>query len=340
MNDSDIVSDPQEFAVRVRIGLWLSRAVWLAAHLRLADVIGAGPATAQQIAEASGTHAESVERLLLALAAEGVFARDEEGRYRPTAASDLLRSDHPRSQRALMDTLLGGEAFEAWGAIEASVRTGQTAFDARHGVSWLDYYAAHPEAGRAFAEAMTDTTRAFEEAILAVDPFGEFALAVDVGGSHGSLLRRLLERRREARGIVLDLPEVVAGLPAPNGLGDRLTGVGGDFFDAVPAGGDLYLLKFILHDWDDERAETILRRVREAVRPDGRLAVIETVLPDAPVDHPGWLMDLNMLVMTGGRERTADIYAAILRRAGWSIEDVVPTASPLSVVMASPAAHS
>jgi hypothetical protein len=310
--------------------------VWLAAHLRLADVIDAGPVSAEQIAQASATHPESLERLLRALAAEGVFRRDEEGRYWPTPASDLLRSDHPQSQRALMDVLLGGEAFEAWGAIEGSVRTGQTAFDARHGVSWLDYYAAHPEAGRAFAEAMTDTTRAFQDAILAVHPFPDFALAVDVGGSHGSLLRRLLDRQREARGIVLDLPEVVAGLSA-NGLGDRLIGVGGDFFEAVPAGGDLYLLKFILHDWDDERAETILRRVREAVRPDGRLAIIETVLPDAPVDHPGWLMDLNMLVMTGGRERTADAYATILRRAGWSIENVVPTASPLSVLIASPA---
>jgi O-methyltransferase/methyltransferase family protein len=333
---SEIVTDPQEFAVRVRTGLWLSRAVWLAAHLRLADVIGAGPASAEQIAEASATHAESLDRLLRALAAEGVFRRDEDGLYWPTAASDLLRSDHPRSQRALMDTLLGGEAFEAWGAIEASLRTGQTAFDARHGVSWLEYYTAHPEAGRAFAEAMTDTTRAFEDAILAVDPFPEFALAVDVGGSHGSLLRRLLERQSEARGIVLDLPEVVAGLPAANGLGGRLTGVGGDFFEAVPAGGDLYLLKFILHDWDDDRAETILRRAREAVRAEGTLAIIETVLPDEPVEHPGWLMDLNMLVMTGGRERTAGTFAAMLQRTGWSIDDIVPTASPLSVLLASP----
>src|SRR4051794_16937923 len=118
------MSDPQDFAVRVRTGLWLSRAVWLAAHLRLADVIGVGPASVEQIAEASAAHTESLDRVLRALAAEGMFRRDEEGRYWPTPASDLLRSDHPRSQRALMDTLLGGEAFEAWGAIEASARTG------------------------------------------------------------------------------------------------------------------------------------------------------------------------------------------------------------------------
>jgi hypothetical protein len=325
--------DPQEFAVRVRTGLWLSRAVWLAAHLRLPDLVGAGPASAAQLAKASGTHRDPLERLLRALAAEGVFRRDGDA-YWPTPVSDLLRTDHPRSQRALMATLLGGEAFEAWGAIEASLRTGQTAFEARYGASWLDYYAAHPDAGRAFAEAMTDTTRAFEDAILAADPFPEFAFAVDVGGSHGSLLRRLLERDTAARGVVFDLPEVIAAAPR---LTDRLTGVGGDFFETVPEGGDLYLLKFILHDWEDEQAETILRRVREAVGANGRLAVIETLLPDEPAAHPGWLMDLNMLVMTGGRERTAAEFAAILTRAGWRVDDVIETPSPLSVMLASPA---
>ena len=331
--------DPQMFAVRVRTGLWLSRAVWLAAHLRLADIIGAGPASTAQIADASATHLDSLERLLRALAAEGLFRRDGDGMYWPTPVSDLLRSGHPGSQRALMTTLLGGEAFEAWGAIEASLRTGETAFDVRHDASWLAFYAAHPAAGRAFAEAMTDTTRAFEDAILEADAFPEFAFAVDVGGSHGSLLRRLLERHTEARGVVFDLPEVIDGLPtASAGLRDRFTAVGGDFFEAVPEGGDLYLLKFILHDWDAERAETILRRVREAVRADGRVAIIETVLPDAPTAHPGWLMDLNMLVMTGGRERTAGAFAAMLERTGWRIDDIVQTASPLSVMIASPVA--
>jgi hypothetical protein len=330
--------DPQEFAVRVRTGLWLSRAVWLAAHLRLADVVGTGPASTARIADATGTHPDALERLLRALAAEGMFRRDDDGHYWPTPVSDLLRSDAPRSQRALMATLLGGEAFEAWGAIEASLRTGQTAFEARHGASWLAYYTAHPERGRAFAEAMTDTTRAFEDAILEADPFPAFACAVDVGGSHGSLLRRLLERHTAASGVVFDLPEVIAGMPAAApALRDRLTGTGGDFFAAVPAGGDLYLLKFILHDWEDEPAATILRRVRDAVGGDGRVAIIETVLPDEPAAHPGWLMDLNMLVMTGGRERTAGEFAAILARAGWHLDDVVETASPLSVMLASPA---
>jgi hypothetical protein len=186
---------------------------------------------------------------------------------------------------------------------------------------------------------MTSTTRAFEDAILASDPFPAFRFAVDVGGSHGSLLRRLLKQNPEAKGVVFDLPEVIAGLPdgSHDGLDGRITGIGGDFFASVPAGGDLYLLKWILHDWGDDEARTILRRVREAVQADGRLAILETVLPDAPVDHPGWMMDMTMLVITGGRERTAAEIAGLLDETGWRPGRVVATDSPLSVVLASPA---
>ncbi|MQA72742.1 MAG: methyltransferase [Solirubrobacterales bacterium] len=337
----DQSADPQELIRRVLFSFWLSRAVWLAARLRLADAIGAGPTPTAEIARLSGTDPESCKRLLDALAAAGLLRSDERGRYGPTPASDLLRSDHPRSQRGLIDVLLGGEQFEAWGALETSLRTGRPAFDVRHGASWIDYYNAHPDAGRAFAEAMSGTTRAFEDAILEADPFGDFSFAVDVGGSHGSLLRRLLERNAEARGVVLDLPEVIAGLATGGDLGDRFTAVEGDFFEAVPAGGDLYLLKLILHDWDDERAEAILRRVREALGPGGSVAIIETVLPESPAErlgsaeHPGWLMDLNMLAMTGGRERTAPAFASLLEGAGWRLERIVPTRSPISVVLAS-----
>jgi O-methyltransferase domain/Dimerisation domain len=328
---------PQDLDVRLASGFRLSRAVWLAARFRLADVIGAGPTSAAEIAQASGTHLDSVKRLLDALAAAGLFRYQGDGRYGPTPASDLLRSDHPKSQRGLLEVVLGGEHFEAWGAVETSLRTGQTAFDARHGASWIDYYTSHPQAGRAFAEAMAGNTRAFEDAILEADPFPAFDFAVDVGGSYGSLLRRLLEKNAGARGVVLDLPDVIAGwsVGGRDDLGGRLTGVGGDFFRAVPGGGDLYLLKLILHDWDDEPAERILRRVREAVRPGGWVAIVETVLPESPVEHPGWLMDLNMLAITGGRERTARAFASLLEGAGWRLERVIPTCSPLSVILAS-----
>jgi hypothetical protein len=200
-------------------------------------------------------------------------------------------------------------------------------------VSWIDYNRAHPEVAEEFAEAMTSSTRAFDEAILEADPFPPFRQVVDVGGSHGSLLRRLLERDQHARGVVFDLPEVVERVA---GLDGRLTTVGGDFFHAVPPGGDLYLLKFILHDWDDERAARILRRVREAVAAGGRVAIVEFVLPDEPVSHPAWIMDLNMLAMTGGRERSERRHRALLEQTGWRFERTVPTASAISVILATP----
>jgi hypothetical protein len=333
-------TDPQDvhqFSLRVVGGFRLSRAVWLAARLRLADHVGPGPATVADLARACAADAASLERVLNALAAAGVFRRDEHGRVEQTPASELLRSDHPRSQRAWLDVVLGGEIFEAWGALEEAVITGRPAFDIRHGAPCFDYYRAHPVAGREFAEAMTSTTRAFEDAILDAEPFGPFELAVDVGGSQGSLLRRLLERQSDARGVVFDLPEVVAGWPAEAPLGGRLRAVAGDFFQTVPDGGDLYLLKFVLHDWGDDHARVILRRVREAVRRDGRVAIVEMVLPESPTAHPGWLMDLNMLALTTGRERTAPDFTAMLDETGWRLHRIVATASPMSVLVATPA---
>ena len=329
----------EQLALRLLAGFRLSRAVWLAARLRLADLAGDGPATVRELAAASETDPDALERLLRALAAFGVFRFDVGGRVGQSPASELLRSDHPRSQRGWIECVLGGEMFEAWGELESAVRTGRPAFDARHGMSWVEYYRQHEDAAARFAEAMTATTAAFEDALLAAGPFPPFALAVDVGGSEGSLLRRLLERSPDARGLLFDLPEVVSGWRAsrPDDLGGRLDAAAGDFFEAVPAGADLYLLKFILHDWDDERAVAILDRVRAAAAPGGRIAIVETVLPDTPAEHHGWHFDLNMLAVTGGRERTAAGFAALLERAGCRIERVTPTESPLSVILAATA---
>ncbi len=316
----------------------LLRAIWCAARLRLPDAIGDGPASLEDIAEATATHAPTLRRLLDALTAAGLFRSEGPGRYGPTPMSDLLRSDHPQSQRALVDVLLGGEHYDAWGAIETSIRTGQDAFDAHFGMSWIDYYTAHPESGREFAEAMTGTTRAFEDAIMEANPFPPFTRAVDVGGSHGSLLRYLLEQNPGATGIVFDLPEVIAGSPVrpDDPLAERITGVGGDFFVSVPAGADLYVLKMILHDWQDDQAEMILRTIHNAMPAQAWLAVVEAVLPELPVAHPGWLRDLNMLALTGGRERSEQSFAYLLESAGFRLDRVVATQSPWSVVLAIP----
>lgn len=326
-----------DLSTRILRGYWLSRAVWVAARLRLADAVGDGPADPADVACAAGVDPDALTRVLHALASAGVFEIDDAGHVWPTADSNALRSDDPRSQRTLLDHLLGDENHASWGELAETVRTGRTGFDLHYGHTWIEHYAAHPAAGRRFAEAMSATTANFEEALMAADPFPRFAVAVDVGGSHGSLLRRLLARDPAARGVVFDLPEVVAQVEDEDlgaDLDGRLAAVAGDFFDAVPPGADLYLLKLILHDWDDEHAVAILRTVRAAAPEGARVAIVEAVLPERPDDHAGWWWDLQMLVMTGGRERSRDAYAALLQAAGWRLERVVDTASPLSVVLA------
>ncbi|WP_157219050.1 methyltransferase [Flavisphingomonas formosensis] len=319
-------------------GLWISRAIWVAAHLRIADHIDTAPVSIEDLAAATATRPDPLGRLLTALATVGVFDRDTEGRVSHTPISRLLRSDHPATQRAFIESVFGHEHYEAWGAIEGTLRTGVTAFDLHYGKPVFDWFGEHPATAALFGEAMTSVTLATEEAVIAAHDFGAFTLAVDVGGSHGSLLRRLLAQAPEARGIVFDLPSTVAegermwqGTPEAA----RLSAMGGDFFQSVPAGGDLYLLKFILHDWTDQQSIAILRNIRAAMKPDGTVAIIEMVLPDDPATrHPGRFMDLNMLVMTGGRERSAKDYAALLHEAGLTLRSVTPTASPMSVITA------
>jgi hypothetical protein len=338
MTDTSQNPAPQDFYTHLVSSFRLSRAVWLAAHFHLADAIGTGPTPVEDIALSTGTHPDSLRRLLNTLTAAGMFRSTGDGYYSPTPISDLLRSDHPKSQRSWIEVMLGGDNYEAWGVVDESLRTGQTAFDIRYGMSSFEYFSSHPEAGRVFAESMTATTRAFENAIMEADPFPRFTYAVDVGGSHGSLLRRLLERNVEATGVIFDSPDVIDSWIA-NGydnLDGRMTGVGGDFFASVPAGGDLYLLKLILHDWNDDQAGMILRRVRESIRPDGKIAIVETVLSESPTDLWGRLKDLNMLALTGGRERTRQEFERLLDDSGFQLERIVPPSSRLSVLIASP----
>jgi hypothetical protein len=330
--------DPMQFSLGLILAFWEQRAIWAAAHLKLADAVGDAPQTVAALAAATGTQPQQLARLLNVLVRAGIFARMPDGRIAPTPLSACLRSDHPQSQRVVIDAILGGEHFAAWEALEEALRTGGTAFDIRFGMSWVDYYRKDREAGERFAAALSTSGRAFEEAVTSCHSFDPFEVAIDVGGSHGSLLRALLARHPQARGIVFDLPDTAASATAQwAGSPDagRLQAVGGDFFKQVPSG-DLYLLKFILHDWDDERAVAILRTIRTAISVHGRIAIVETVMPDEDSQHPASLMDLNMLVMTGGRERTLPQYRALLKQAGFRVHRVTPTPAMLSVVEAVP----
>jgi hypothetical protein len=196
----------------------------------------------------------------------------------------------------------------------------------------FDWYSRNGEQAQLFSHAMESTTRIIEAALMASWSPPPFELAVDVGGSRGTLLSALLARAPDARGILFDLPDIADAVRGSLGS-DRIAAVGGDFFQSVPEG-DLYLLKLILHDWTDAQSETILRSIRAAVRPGGRVVIIENILPDRPAEHPGYLMDLNMMVMTGGRERTAAEFQALLESTGFQVESVTPTPTPIGVVQA------
>jgi len=314
-------------------GLIQSRMLWTIAHLGVADKF-AESATIDDIAAATGTHAPMLARVLDAACSLGIFARDDAGRYHHTELSRALRSDHPESMRVVIDSIFGGVHYDAWGAIVDGLRAGKTPFDLRFGMHSFDYYGRHPEVAEDFSKAMSASTRVMENALLAAYDFGDFQLAVDVGGSRGTLIRAILARHPDARGILFDRPEVIDAVSAEL-EGTYITGVGGSFFESVPAGGDLYLLKFILHDWSDADCDRILATVRTAMRPGVRLCIADAVLPERPNGpDPRYMMDLNMLAITGGRERTASEFHALLGRNGFEIRRIIPTASNLSLIEA------
>jgi hypothetical protein len=314
---------------------WLCQAVVAAAQLGLADAMGDTPETAARLAEPLGLSPDATERLLRALAEHGVFTRHNDGRFGPSALSETLRSDHPASIRDFALFVGSAHHREHWSALQHSVTSGVSSIAALRGQEFFEFARDTPEFGALFSHAMTNLSALSRDYLLAAYDFSGFSSIVDVGGGEGRLLSAILERTPTLRGVVFDLPEVIARAPAPPaGVATRLDYKGGSFFDAWPTGHHAYLLKHILHDWDDEAARRILMRAREALmpRPDAKLLLIEMVLPDAGQPHMGTLFDLEMLLSVGGRERTRADFAALLARADLKLDCVHATASPLSIL--------
>lgn len=335
MNSTEPQLPPPVQMIQMITGFWVSQAVYVAAKLRLADLLKDQPQTAAQLAAATGTHAPSLYRVLRALASVGVFAEDEQQRFALTPLAETLRSNLPGSLRAFAQSELGSEHFTAWGNLLHSVRTGEIAFDDHYRQNVWQYYAEHPEDAQTFNESMSGLTQMFNQAILAAYDFSGINTLVDIGGGAGGLLGAVLSKYPAMRGVLFDLPHVIAEagpLLDAAGVRDRCELDSGDFFQAVAAGGDAYILKFIIHDWDDERAAAILRNVHHALKDEGKLLLAETVV--APANQPDLskLMDVNMLVMTGGRERTAKEFEQLFAQAGFRLTRIVPTASPVNLI--------
>lgn len=330
---------PHQELARLMSGYWLSQAVYVAAKLGLADALHAGPRTAVDLARESGAHAPSLYRLLRALASIGIFAEDDDARFTLTPLAEPLRSDVPGSQRALA-IMMGEEHYRAYGDLLGSVCTGQTAFDKIFGKPVFDYLAGEPVKAAIFDEAMTGIHGRETAAMLDSYDFSGVRLLADIGGGNGSTLAAVLERHPPMRGILFDLPGVVERAKErieAAGLAARCQLVEGNFFESVPGSADAYLFRHILHDWNDEQALTILRNCRARVAETARLLVVETVIPPGNDFCFGKLLDLTMLVIPGGKERTEEEYRQLFATAGFRLARVVPTAADVSVIEGEPA---
>jgi hypothetical protein len=300
------------------------------------DHLGDEPRTAAELAVATDLDPAQLERLLAFMASQEVLVF-EAGRYAHTDFSRLLRKDHPASLHSVVYcglNLIGNAA-----ALPKALKTRQVAQQVAHEMSYFEQLGRDPEFAEVFARFMTLTTRRAEQFILDNHHFEPFRLAIDVGGSHGSLLLSLLAAHPQAQGILFDLPEVVAQAPAAiarHAAGSRVKLVGGSFFDSLPTGGDLYLLKQILHDWDDQRSLAILKGIRAAIAPGGRLAVLDRLLPETPRQHPAFHMDLYMLLLLGAQERKLSQFENLFGASGFRLDQVTEYPDGPSVMEAVP----
>jgi hypothetical protein len=324
--------------LQLMAGAWVAQAISVAAGLRIADHLRDGPKPCDALARVTETNPDALYRVLRALAAVQVFAELEDRRFCLTPLAESLLGGEEGSLRDYAIMLGAEEMWRPVGDMLACVRTGQPAFERIFGMKQFAYFARNAEAGRRFNEGMVSRSREENRAIIEGYDFSQFGSVVDVGGGQGSLLSAILAASPATRGVLFDMPHVVAAArDEMTAYAGRCAFREGDFFKAVPAGGDAYILKKVIHDWDDERAMAILRRCREAMPPSARLLLIEPVI--APGNAPSFnkSLDLLMLVITsGGKERTEAEHRALLGSAGFAPVRLIPTNCPLSIIEAMP----
>lgn len=338
MSEQTTAPDPAMHVFQLATGYVISTALQLAVQVGVADHLAAGPRTAQQLAAATGTNEDALYRVLRALASVGVFDEVEPRRFALTPAADILRKDAPRSIHDVVLFIADPLHMRVYADAIESLRTGKPAAEKTLGKPLFEWFAEHPEYSSTFNSAMTNMSAAILPAVLEAYDFGDIGLLVDVAGGHGQVLRSILRKYPAMRGILMDLDHVLAGAKPyieADGVADRCQTVAGDFFKAVPPGGDAYVMKHIIHDWDDERAAQILRSIHTAMgSKHGKVILLEGVL--APGNEPGLgkIMDLEMLLLPGGRERSAEEFRGLFDRAGFDLVRIVPTTSPVCVIEA------
>jgi precorrin-6B methylase 2 len=320
-------------------GYQISQAIYAVAELKLADLIASGVHTSDELAERTGAVPDRVHRLLRSLASHGLFTQTGARSWELTPAGHTLRSDVPGSLHA-MAVMWNEEHYDAFRGLVDAVRSDRPAFDQRFGTDWWTYLGGHPDSSAKFSAAMGSIGKKVHAAALAAAELSGERHLVDVGGGAGGLTAAFLERYPALDATILDLPHVLPGaeeLLRGAGVRDRVDLVAGDFFESVPAGGDVYLLSMVLHDWTDAEAKRLLETIRRAIPDTGRLLIIDAVLPPGDAPHFGKLLDLTMMAMLTGRERSEDEFAALLGGAGFRLVQVSQMAAPTSLIEARPA---
>jgi hypothetical protein len=337
MTDGAKSRESAQHLLDLSLGLLRSRVLHAAAELGLADHLASGPMTCEALARRTSCDPDALYRLLRALCAMGIFTELDLRSFELNDAARLLRSDDPRSVRDLVRYLGADWNMRTLAQVLPGVRSGKPAFDLAHGMPLFDFLASHEADARLFDVALARFTSGQVEAVLASYDFARLSRVVDVGGGNGEFLLALLRKHPGLRGVLLDRPDVVGAAAtriAASGIADRIQMIAGDFFEAVPEGADAYILKNVIHDWTPEEAVRVLTHCRRGARDGGTVLVVETVLGSRNSGEFGKLMDVGMMVTTGGRERDGSEYAALFESAGLKLLRVIPTKSPWSLLEA------
>lgn len=319
--------------------LMIPQAIHVAAKLGIADLVAKAPATADELARTTRSNASALSRLLKFLTSVGIFSEDSSGRFLQTPLSDVLRSDHPQSVRGTALLFGSGLLWKAFGELSTTIATGEPAFHRVFGTSVFEYLGTHPEEAAIFNAGMTSVSSIELPSVVAAYDFSGFTRIMDVGGGEGALLHGILSANPKLRGILFDQPSVVAGAVSlrKGPIADRCEIVGGDFFQTVPSGADAYLMRVVIHDWNDDDALKILKNCRRAIPAHGKLLLVESVLKTRNQPDPGRFNDIAMLAMApGGRERTEAEFTKLLGDAGFVLTRVLPATALTSIVEARP----
>jgi hypothetical protein len=312
-----------------------ARAIGAAAEFRIADALKGEPKSAEELAKPMGLHARSLYRVLRCCASVGVFSEDKEHRFSLTPLAELLTTDHPASLKSFAEMITSDWTFQVWAELPYSVKTGKPTFDKVHGMSSFDYFWTHEKAGKLFNNAMTSNSAFASAAVVEAYDFSGFSKIVDVGGGHGFLLASILKKNPQLRGVLYEIPAIISeqdSMLSKFEVEDRCEKVAGNFFESVPKGGDAYIMKHIIHDWSDEQCTSILKNCTQAMTKDGKVLVVEMILPEGNNPSPAKILDLQMLLFLPGCERTEEEYRILFDKSGLRLNRIIPTKSPYSII--------